>query len=177
MPRVLPVVLFVSATALAACQSGRQTQVYITGPASAPTEAVPLDAASVPPAAPTPDPEPAPVPAPAPVPTPAPTPSPAPTTAPTTANAPLPLPDAMRNPSPQAEVTFTDTCGAAQYQRLVGGPSNAISGLPIPGSARHYGSAEPVATDVPSRLNFVHSGTAIDILLNPASTITRVFCG
>ena len=51
----------------------------------------------------------------------------------------------------------------------------ALSG--IPGDARHYGSEERVATDNPARLNFVHSGTAVDALMNPESRVIRIFCG
>ncbi|AWB49596.1 hypothetical protein HYN69_14795 [Gemmobacter aquarius] len=71
----------------------------------------------------------------------------------------------------------TDACGASQYQSLVGGPSMAAVSLNIPGSSRHYGSDEPVATNVPSRLNFVHSGSAVDAVADPASRVVRVFCG
>lgn len=71
----------------------------------------------------------------------------------------------------------SDACGASKYQHLVGGPSRATHGLPIPGSSRHYGSEEPVATNSPSRLNFVHSGTAFDSVTNPNSKVIRVFCG
>ena len=78
---------------------------------------------------------------------------------------------------PVAPTDAADTCGAAQYQHLVGGPSRATSGLAIPGDSRHYGSEETVATDKPSRLNFVHSGTALDSVVDPASTVARVFCG
>ena len=73
--------------------------------------------------------------------------------------------------------TQGDSCGAAQYQSLVGGPSSATFGLQIPGDSRHYGRSERVATDTPSRLNFVHSGSAVDAVVNPRSTVTRVFCG
>jgi len=71
----------------------------------------------------------------------------------------------------------SDTCGASQYQALVGGPSRAAIDLDIPGDSRHYGSEEAVATNVPSRLNFVHSGTAIEAVVDPNSTVVRVFCG
>ena len=72
----------------------------------------------------------------------------------------------------------TDTCGASQFQSLVGGPSSAATSLSnIPGTSRHYGSDERVATNTSSRLNFVHSGTAIEALMDPKSTIKRVFCG
>jgi hypothetical protein len=71
----------------------------------------------------------------------------------------------------------SDTCGAAQYQSLVGGPSSAVTGLNLPGTSRHYGSEERTATDTPYRLNFVHSGTAIDAVIDPNSTVIRVFCG
>jgi hypothetical protein len=159
MRRALPVVLFLSAVALAGCQSATQTQVYVTGPASAPTEAFPLDAASVP--------------------VPVSVPARAPTSAPSAAraSAPLPLPAPMQTPVQVVASTPADTCGAAQYQALVGGPSAATLDLPIPGTSRHYGSEEAVATDTPTRLNFVHSGTAIESVTNPASTILRVFCG
>lgn len=70
-----------------------------------------------------------------------------------------------------------DTCGASQYQSLVGGPSRATSTLNILGSSRHYGSQEIVATNTPSRLNFVHSGTAVESVIDPTSTVIRVFCG
>ena len=78
---------------------------------------------------------------------------------------------------PQAAHAVADTCGAPQFQSLVGGPSKAVFGLDIPGSSRHYGSKEHVATDTPSRLNFVHSGTAVEAVMDPHSTILRVFCG
>lgn len=72
----------------------------------------------------------------------------------------------------------SDQCGAGQLQGLVGGPSMAVMSLAnIPADSRHYGSEEPVATDNPSRLNFVHSGTAVDSVMNPASRVIRVFCG
>jgi len=72
---------------------------------------------------------------------------------------------------------IADACGASQYQNLVGGPSSATSGLKIPGDSRHYGREEHVATNKPSRLNFVHSGTAVQSVTNPKSTVIRVFCG
>jgi hypothetical protein len=78
--------------------------------------------------------------------------------------------------TPQA-TSASDACGAAQYQNLVGGPSKATSGLDIPGDSRHYGSEETVATNNPSRLNFVHSGTALESVMDPSSTVARVFCG
>lgn len=80
----------------------------------------------------------------------------------------------------QGAVTMasSDQCGASQLQGLVGGPSMAATSLAnIPGSSRHYGSEETVATDNPSRLNFVHSGTAVDSVMNPDSRVIRVFCG
>ncbi|MDG1449787.1 MAG: hypothetical protein P8Q93_07775 [Ascidiaceihabitans sp.] len=70
-----------------------------------------------------------------------------------------------------------DSCGASSYQNLVGGPSKATIQLDIPAGSRHYGSEEVVATDTPSRLNFVHSGTDIESVTNPNSTVLRVFCG
>lgn len=73
--------------------------------------------------------------------------------------------------------TNSDACGASRYQNLVGGPSSATSGLKIPGDSRHYGREERVATDTPSRLNFVHSGTAVESVTNPKSKVIRVFCG
>ena len=79
--------------------------------------------------------------------------------------------------APVQAAATADRCGAARYQALVGGPSSAVFGLPIPGSSRHYGSEERPATDTPSRLNFVHSGTAIDAVVDPTSTVQRVFCG
>jgi len=82
----------------------------------------------------------------------------------------------MQEPQASGGVT-SDACGASQYQSLVGGPSSATSGLDIPGSSRHYGSEERTATNDPSRLNFVHSGTAIESVIDPNSTVTRVFCG
>ena len=72
---------------------------------------------------------------------------------------------------------MSNTCGAAQLQNLVGGPSSAVTGLNIPSDSRHYGSEERTATDNPYRLNFVHSGTAIDAVIDPKSTVVRVFCG
>ncbi|MBU2934584.1 hypothetical protein [Pacificibacter sp. 1_MG-2023] len=80
-------------------------------------------------------------------------------------------------PVPQGNPVPQDTCGASQYQSLVGGPSRATSTLNIPGSSRHYGSQENVATNTPSRLNFVHSGTAVESVIDPTSTVIRVFCG
>lgn len=74
-------------------------------------------------------------------------------------------------------VQSTDACGASQYQSLVGGPSMAAMPLNIPDDSRHYGSDEPVATNVPSRLNFVHSGSAVDAVTDPSSRVVRVFCG
>lgn len=71
----------------------------------------------------------------------------------------------------------SDMCGASRFQHLVGGPSRATNGLDIPGDSRHYGSEERVATNVPTRLNFVHSGTAIESVTDPNSTVIRVFCG
>ena len=79
-------------------------------------------------------------------------------------------PGAMSSPA-------TGTCGASQLQSLVGGPSKAAIKLDIPDSSRHYGSEERVATNTPSRLNFVHSGTAVESVIDPNSTILRVFCG
>ncbi len=79
--------------------------------------------------------------------------------------------------SSQPTTSARDTCGAADYQNLVGGPSSSVMGLNIPGDTRHYGSEESPATNNPSRLNFVHSGTAIESVTNPNSTIIRVFCG
>ncbi|MBU2868205.1 hypothetical protein [Pacificibacter marinus] len=76
-----------------------------------------------------------------------------------------------------APVEQADTCGASRYQSLVGGPSRATSGLNIPSSSRHYGSDEIVATNTPSRLNFVHSGTAVESVIDPMSKVIRVFCG
>lgn len=75
------------------------------------------------------------------------------------------------------ESAQSDSCGASQLQHLVGGPSRATLGLNIPGDSRHYGSEEPVATNMPSRLNIVHSGTAVDSVVNPSSTVVRIFCG
>ncbi len=77
-----------------------------------------------------------------------------------------------KNPVPNA-----DACGAAQYQNLVGGPSSAVQSISVPGATRHYGSEETTETGFSSRLNFVHSGTAIDAVTDPSSTVTRVFCG
>ena len=79
--------------------------------------------------------------------------------------------------SSNATATATDACGASRYQGLAGGPSSAVMGLDIPGDSRHYGSEERVATDTPSRLNFVHSGSAAEAVTNPKSTVVRVFCG
>lgn len=78
---------------------------------------------------------------------------------------------------PSTTASASDACGASQFQSLVGGPSSAVSGLDIPGDSRHYGREEAVATDNPSRLNFVHSGTAIESVTNPNSTVVRIFCG
>ena len=75
------------------------------------------------------------------------------------------------------QTALADACGASQYQNLVGGPSRAATSLDIPGDSRHYGSEERVATDTPTRLNFVHSGTAFESVTDPKSTIARVFCG
>ncbi len=89
------------------------------------------------------------------------------------------MPTAVAAPV-QGAVTMagSDQCGAGQFQSLVGGPSMAVTSLAnIPGSSRHYGSEETVATDNPSRLNFVHSGTAVDSVMNPDSRVIRVFCG
>ena len=69
-----------------------------------------------------------------------------------------------------------DACGASNFQYLVGGPSSATLGLYIPESSRHYGSKETVATDKPSRLNIVHSGTATEAVTNPDSKVVRVVC-
>ncbi len=77
----------------------------------------------------------------------------------------------------QPVTSARDACGAAQYQNLVGGPSSAVRGLDIPSDSRHYGSEERTATNNPSRLNFVHSGTAFESVTNPNSTVVRVFCG
>lgn len=85
-------------------------------------------------------------------------------------------PPATTAPATVASGT-ADTCGASQFQSLVGGPSSAVTGLDIPGDSRHYGNQEAVATDTPSRLNFVHSGTAIESVTDPNSTVIRVFCG
>jgi hypothetical protein len=71
----------------------------------------------------------------------------------------------------------TDACGASQFQSMVGGPSSAAMALDIPGDSRHYGRAERTAINDPSRLNFVHSGTAIESVTDPNATIVRVFCG
>ncbi len=71
----------------------------------------------------------------------------------------------------------SDTCGATQLQYLVAGPSSATRGLNISGDSRHYGSNESVATNTPSRLNIVHSGTAVESVSDPNSTVVRVFCG
>ncbi len=71
----------------------------------------------------------------------------------------------------------SDACGASRYQKLVGGPSSATAGLKIPADSRHYGSEERVATDTPTRLNFVHSGTAVQSVTDPKSKVIRVFCG
>ena len=79
--------------------------------------------------------------------------------------------------APTLEQPQTDTCGAAQFQSLVGRPSSEAIKLDIPSSSRHYGSEEHVATDNSSRLNFVHSGTAVESVTDPTSTIIRVFCG
>lgn len=77
-----------------------------------------------------------------------------------------------------APAASTDACGASQYQNLVGGPSSVAGKLTdIPDDSRHYGSEETVATNNPNRLNFVHSGTAIESVTNPDSTVIRVFCG
>nr|WP_319250439.1 hypothetical protein [uncultured Celeribacter sp.] len=73
--------------------------------------------------------------------------------------------------------TATDQCGASKYRHLVGGPSSATIGLDIPDNSRHYGREERVATDKPSRLNFVHSGTAVESVTNPGSKVVAVFCG
>lgn len=81
------------------------------------------------------------------------------------------------SPSNSASRSTSDACGASRYQKLVGGPSSATTGLKIPGDSRHYGSEEPVATDTPTRLNFVHSGTAVQSVTNPKSKVIRVFCG
>lgn len=70
-----------------------------------------------------------------------------------------------------------DSCGASAYESFLGGPSSAVFDLDIPGTSRHYGSAEAVATDNPSRLNFVHSGTAIEAVADPSSRVVQVFCG
>lgn len=89
------------------------------------------------------------------------------------------MPDVAAAPvAGSAMVASADTCGAARLQGLVGGPSSAVMALSgIPGDARHYGSEERVATDNPSRLNFVHSGTAVDAVMNPGSRVIRIFCG
>lgn len=79
--------------------------------------------------------------------------------------------------SNSASAPTSDACGASRYQKLVGGPSSATTGLKIPGGSRHYGREEPVSTNTPSRLNFVHSGTAVESVTNPKSTVIRVFCG
>jgi hypothetical protein len=88
----------------------------------------------------------------------------------------LPL-AACQTTAPSQPATTSDACGASRYKNLVGGPSSAVFALPIPGSSRHYGSQERPATDDPSRLNIVHSGTAVDAVIDPNSTILRVFCG
>lgn len=82
-------------------------------------------------------------------------------------------------PAPEmVTMASSDQCGAGRLQGLVGGPSMAVMSLAnIPGDSRHYGSDEPVATDNPSRLNFVHSGTAVESVTNPDSRVIRVFCG
>ena len=71
----------------------------------------------------------------------------------------------------------SDACGAAQYQYIVGQPSKNTLSLNIPGDSRHYGSTERVATNNPNRLNFVHSGTAVEAVTDPNSTVIKVFCG
>jgi len=71
----------------------------------------------------------------------------------------------------------SDMCGASRFQHMVGGPSRATISLDIPADSRHYGSQERVATNDPSRLNFVHSGTAVESVTDPNSTVIRVFCG
>ena len=71
-----------------------------------------------------------------------------------------------------------DACGASQYHHLVGGPSRATTDLDVPGNSRHYGIEELVTTDFsPARLNFVHSGTAIEAVIAPGSTVVRIYCG
>ena len=86
--------------------------------------------------------------------------------------------DIVRNvTAPTHQQPQTDTCGASQLQNLVGSPSSEAIKLDIPSSSRHYGSEEHVATDNSSRLNFVHSGTAVESVTDPTSTIIRVFCG
>lgn len=72
----------------------------------------------------------------------------------------------------------TDTCGAAAYQRFVGGPSSAVWSLDIAPDSRHYGPTEVTANDTPTRLNFTHSsGDVFDAIFSDRSTVTRVFCG
>lgn len=77
---------------------------------------------------------------------------------------------------PVASQSASDACGAFAYANLVGGPSSAVMALDIPGTSRHYGSQERVATNDPSRLNFVHSGTAFEAVADPSSTVVRAFC-
>lgn len=78
---------------------------------------------------------------------------------------------------PQGSGQNPDACGASLHQKYVGGPSSATSALKIPDNSRHYGRHERTATDTPSRLNFVHSGTAVESVTDPKSTVLRVFCG
>ncbi|WP_039019559.1 hypothetical protein [Halocynthiibacter namhaensis] len=75
------------------------------------------------------------------------------------------------------QIASSDACGASQFEHLVGGPSRATIGLDIADDSRHYGSEERVATNVPTRLNFIHSGTAFESVTDPSSTIIKVFCG
>lgn len=85
---------------------------------------------------------------------------------------------ACQSPTSSTTGSQTDTCNADVLQVLVGGPSSATSGLDVPASSRHYGSQETIDPRiVPSRLNFVHSGTAIESVTDPKSTVKRVFCG
>ena len=89
----------------------------------------------------------------------------------------LALSACQQTTTPQTETRVQDACGADRYQGLVGGPSSAVSTLNIPGDSRHYGRTDATAHDTPERLNFVHSGTALESVINPNSTVIRVFCG
>lgn len=150
MKKGLSAAVLLSVVALAGCQTNTPTVIQITGPASAPTGVMAAGTVPIAVAEPT-----------------------IAASAPAQASAPAPAPTA----APVRVAAVADTCGAAAYQALVDGPSSAVFGLPIPGSSRHYGSDERTATDTPSRLNFVHSGTAVDAVVDPASTVQRVFCG